>query len=374
LQGSLVKKGKYWYVVVDIRKDEKGKRQQKWHNTKCMDRKEALKAKRQILVTIDNGTYVEPSKKTFSEFILEWLDEEIKDKKEKTTYYSYKQTINKHIVPYFQNIKLQSLQPIHIQKFYNHLLRIGLSANTVKHHHANIHKCLKYALRMGMITRNSADAIELPKVEKYQAKYYDKKEIQMLLKAVKGTYVEVPVTITIGMGLRRGEVLGLKWDNINLGAKEMFIAKSRVRQGKEKVLKSTKTEKSRRVLVIPDYIIKYLKQLKLQQKKDKLFFGNTYNGENYICCTPQGYPLGITYVSRIFKKILADNGLPEIRFHDMRHSNASYLLKQGVTMKELQEWLGHSSIATTADIYAHVDAEMKKSIARKSNTMFKNVQ
>lgn len=375
MQGSLTKKGKYWYVVVDLGKDENGKRNQKWHNTKQEDKKEAQKVQREILTSLDKGMYVEPAKKSFSEFILEWLEDDIKVNREGTTYESYKQTINKHIVPYFRNIQLQSLQPIQLQKFYKYLLDKGLSANTVKHHHANIHKCLKYALRLGLVNRNAAEAVELPKVEKYQAKYYNGKEIDKLLKAVKGSYVEVPVTITIAMGLRRGETLGLKWENVNLETGELFVLNNRVRKGKEKILKKTKTEKSRRMLSMPNYLIGYLKQLQLKQKQNKeWFFGDTYNDEGYVCCLKDGNPLGITYVSRMFKQVLENNELPAIRFHDLRHSNASYLLKQGVSMKELQEWLGHSSMSTTADIYAHVDAEMKRNIAKKSNNMFKNVK
>lgn len=376
MEGTLYKKGKYWYVIVDLGKDENGKRKQKWHNTKCEDKKEAVKVQREILISLDKGMYVEPQNKSFSEFILEWLDDDIKVNNQITTYNSYKLTINKHIVPYFKNIQLQKLQPVHVQRFYSTLLKKGLSPNTVRHHHANIHKCLDYALKMGLVSRNVSDAVTLPKMEKYKANFYDGKQIQKLLKVVKDTYIETPVTVTIAMGLRRGEVLGLKWENVNLDTAEMLIINNRVRSGDKGIIdKTTKTESSIRTLSIPDYIVKYLKQLKLKQEQNKKWvFGDTYIDKDYVCCRDDGKPLEVTYVSQVFKKVLEDNKLPHIRFHDLRHSNASYLLKQGVSIKELQGWLGHSSFTTTADIYAHIDVESKKSIAKKSNMMFKNVK
>lgn len=292
--------------------------------------------------------------------------------REATTYESYKQTIKKHIVPFFMNIQLQELQPIHVQRFYKHLLDNGLSANTVKHHHANIHKCLKYALRMGLVSRNVSEAVELPKVEKFHGNFYNEQQIVELLKVIKGTYVEVPVMITIAMGLRRGEVLGLKWENVDLSTGEMHIINNRVRKGTAVIDKATKTESSRRILIMPDVLIKYLKKVHANQRINKWTFGSEYNKHNYICCTKDGKPLGVTYVSKVFKDILVKNELPLIRFHDLRHSNATYLLNQGVSLKELQDWLGHSTINVTANIYAHTDIENKKKIATKSNMMFKS--
>ena len=228
---------------------------------------------------------------------------------------------------------------------------------------------------MGLVTRNVSEAVELPKLEKYKASFYDGKKIEKLLKAVKDTYIEVVVTITIAMGLRRSEVLGLKWEHVDLDNGELKIVQARVRKGSEAIIKNTKTSGSTRTLSMPEYLVRYLKQIKLKQEQNKKWvFGNTYNDEDYVCCNADGTPLGVTYVSQLFKEILEKNNLPHIRFHDLRHSNASFLLKQGVSMKELQGWLGHSSMTTTADIYAHVDAEMKKSIAKKSNNMFKNVR
>lgn len=320
MDGTLTKKGKYWYVVVDLGKDENGKRQQKWHNTKCENKAEAQIVKREILSSIDKGTYVKPQKKTFVSFMYEWLEVDVKTKRATTTYEGYKVVIDKHIAPYFKDTQLQKLQTIDLQKYYNFLLSTGLSPNTIKHHHANIHKCLKYALRMGVIQRNVADAVELPKVEKFKANFYNGKQIEQLLKAVEGSYIEVPVTITIAMGLRRGEVLALRWDDIYLETKEMKIHRNRVRMMSSIHEKAPKTESSNRTLIIPDYLLKYLKQLNLKQEQNKKWvFGNSYYDEGYVCCKADGTPIGVDYVSQYMKKLLEDHNMPHIRFHDLRH-------------------------------------------------------
>lgn len=374
MASKLTKRGKYYYFTYDEGKDENGERVQRQYNTKTDNYKEAQKIQRELLSSLDNGTYVKKVKQTFSEFILQWLEDDIKINCESTTYESYKQTINKHVVPYFKNKELQELKPIDLQQFYKSLLDKGLSANTVKHHHANIHKCLKYALRMGIVSRNISEAAILPKVEKFEANFYDGKKIEKLLKAVEGTYIEVPATITIALGLRRGEVLGLKWDYVNLEAKEIYIYNNRVRSGKNIIDKTPKTKSSRRTLIIPDYLVDYLKSVQLKQKQNKdWFFKDSYQDNGYVCCNSDGTPLGVTYISRAFKEVLEVNGLPHIRFHDLRHSNASYLLKQGVTIKQIQEWLGHSNPSITIGLYAHTDAEMKKDTAKKVNNMFKKM-
>lgn len=370
--GHLRKRGKYWYLVYYDGVGTNGKKKYKWVNTKCEKKPEAEKVKRKILTQIDNGTYVEPNNIMFGAYIKEWI-EEIKDSIAETTYEDYKGRIDKYIEPYFRKRLIQKLKPKDIRDYYKWLRKEhNLSINTIHRHHANIHKCLDYAWREdGIVQYNVSDAVELPQKEKYQAKFYDGKLIKKLLETVKGTYVESAVTITIGLGLRRGEILGLKWEHINFDLQEVYIESTRVRNKKEHT-KAPKTESSRRTLKLPEYLVKYLKHLQLEQKKNKEWkYKDSYNDSGYVCCKEDGSPISINYINEAFTKVLAKNNLPHIRFHDLRHSNATYLLKNGVTIKELQEWLGHSSIVTTGDIYAHVDSEQKKEIARKSNTMFK---
>ncbi len=382
MKGSLKKRGQYWYLTIDmgnqqIGVDEEGKpiykRIQKKINTKCEKKPDALKFQLNILNQLENNTFVNPKNIYFTDFLADWLDTYVKNNCQYTTYQSYSLTIKTHILPYFKdkNILLQKLQPINIQKYYNYKLSEGkLSPNSILKHHANIHKALEYALKLQLVSKNAADAVILPKKEKYNAKFYNERQIEQLMYAVSGTILETPVIITIQLGLRRGEVLGLKWDKINLEEGTIYIDET-VTRYLSIVTKSTKNDSSTRTLPLPEVLNEYLLSLKKRQEEQKLLFGNCYINENHVCCWDNGKPITPDFLSHKFKEILIKNNLPLIRFHDLRHSNASYLLKKGVSMKEIQIWLGHNQLSTTADIYSHVDFQLKKETAKKMNNIFK---
>lgn len=181
---------------------------------------------------------------------------------------------------------------------------------------------------------------------------------------------ESAVYIAAHYGLRRSEVLGLKWDCINFEEKTISIKEVRVKYGKEVVVKKPKSESSQRTLPLMEKIEDYLKLLKKQRKKNKLLYGKDYIDSGLVCCWPDGNPMKTEYLNHKFKDILAKNGLPHIRFHDLRHSTASYLVKHGVSLKEVQVWLGHSTLNITANTYTHIDMDTKKDTAQKINALF----
>lgn len=380
MKGCLQKRGQYWYVVVDI-KDADGKRKQKWINTKCEKKSEAEKELREVLTKIDNNTFVLPEKITFTSFMQNWLDNVISQNVEYTTWEGYKIYVEKHIIPFFKSqmndILLQDLQPIHLQKYYDSKYKKnksesgkGLSGNSLRKHHANIKTALDYAVRMNLIANNPADRIMLPKKEKFYASYYTVEQLEKLFEVCLGTPIESAVYIAANYGLRRGEVLGLKWDAIDFKESEIKIVETRVKVSSKAITKKPKSESSRRTLPIFASMEIYLKALKKKQKEYKKEYGDEYNKENYVCCWEDGTPMSSEYLNHKFKKILAENNFPHIRFHDLRHSTASLLLKNGVDLKSIQIWLGHSDFSTTADIYSHIDMEMKQKAAQKINDIF----
>ncbi len=245
-----------------------------------------------------------------------------------------------------------------------------VKANSVIHYHANIHKALKYAVKIELIDTNPADKIERPKKDHFVGSFYDSKEVQELFEAVKGTKLEIPVFLGAFYGLRRSEALGLKWNAIDFENDTITIRHTvtactidgkRVQVAQD----TTKTKSSMRTLpLVPAFKEKLLK-LKEDQKEYRRVCGKCYDKRylDYICVDEMGTLISPGYLTTAFPKLLERNGLRRIRFHDLRHSCASLLLANGVPMKQIQEWLGHSDFSTTANVYAHLDYNSKKSSA-----------
>lgn len=382
MRGSLKKVGKYYYAIVDIGKsnelDKNGrpKRIQKKINTKCEKKADAEKVLNGIINEINNKTYVVPVKRTFIEYIIEYITRQKDNKKiEISTYEYYNNTIEKHFKPFFKELYLHDIQPINLQEYYDYKLqKCNLSPNTVLKHHAIIHGCLRTAQKMNIIKINHADNIDLPSKTKYIIKkVYDENEINVLLNIVEDTIIETPVYLAALLGLRRSELLGLKWENVNLDKKEIHIKKVRVRFMSIIEKDRTKNIYSTRKLAIPDILVNYLTKVKEKQEINKQLCGNCYNDGGYVCCSIDGNPINPDTLDRKFKKILSSNNLPHIRIHDLRHSNASILYKLGASLKDIQEWLGHGDYVTTANIYTHIFEENKKQNANKIDEIFKNM-
>ncbi|MDY4158365.1 MAG: CD0415/CD1112 family protein, partial [Faecalibacterium sp.] len=238
-------------------------------------------------------------------------------------------------------------------------------------YHANIHKALKYAVKIDLIPTNPADKVERPKKNEFKGSYYSADEIHALTEIAEGTKLEIPVLLASFYGLRRSEVLGLKWDAIDFEANTLEI-KHIVTQasidGKKVLVQAdrAKTKSSLRTLPLVPPIRDRLLMLKGQQDTYRRLCGKSYNREylGYLCVDEIGNIIRPNYVSEQFPKLLEKNGLRPIRFHDLRHSCASLLLANGVPMKQIQEWLGHSDFSTTANIYAHLDYASKLSSAQ----------
>ena len=250
------------------------------------------------------------------------------------------------------------------------LLEKGLSANTVLKHHSNIHKALKYACALQLIAYNPSDNVMLPKKTRYIASYYNVEQLNELLRVVQGDTLETVIRLTALYGFRRSEVCGLKWSAVDFHQKTLTVRRAAVMVGtKLECVDKTKTASSYRTLPLTTEMAQYLQTLKAQQEDAKKLMGTSCEEDGYVCCWPDGSPLKPEYVSRRFDKLLRENGLPKIRFHDLRHSAASLLLELGFSLKDIQEWLGHSDIATTANIYSHLQYKSKVEMAEKAGSI-----
>lgn len=375
MTGSIQEKNGFWQMVLSY-KDENGKWKQKWLSTKLKLRGNKKKAQDMLdtyLQEHDDRQFWKKNMMFFEEFMLKWL-ETAKIEIEKSTYLAYKYQIESQIVPYFKPLKLTvgEIDSQILQDYYNKKLET-LSGNTVRKQHANIHKALNYAIFSRIIKYNPADYVILPKKEKYHAKFYNADEAIKALRIFKGDVLETAVFLTLHYGLRRSEVIGLKWDDIDFKENLIHI-RNTVKTVNGTIIEeeSTKNESSRRILPLLPNVKKHLLMLQIKQKEEKLFYGDTYFPTYYICRWENGKPLKPDYVTRHFKKVLVDNDMKVIRFHDLRHSTASILLGLGMDLKDIQEWLGHEEISTT-NMYAHLQFDRKKVIGNTMITALENV-
>lgn len=370
--GHLQEKSGYFYIVLSY-KDYTGKRKTKWLPTKLPVKGNKKKAEKMLMEA--RNTFVPESAPVtddilFADFMLKWL-EIVRPTVALATYSSYSTTVKNIVAPYFRerSITLSQLKPTDIQSFYSDQLK-RVTANSVIHYHANIHKALKYAVKVDLIPSNPADKVERPKKGRYVGSFYDTNEVQKLFEAAKGTHLEIPVFLGAFYGLRRSEVLGLRWDAIDftnntLTVKHTVTSFSLDGKKVQVAQDTTKTKSSMRTLPLVPAFKERLLALREQQDEHRRVCGRCYNRQylDYICVDEMGTLLSPNYLSATFPKLLEKNGLRHIRFHDLRHSCASLLLANGVPMKQIQEWLGHSDFSTTANIYAHLDYSSKLSSA-----------
>ena len=373
IAGHLQEKKGLYYMVLSY-KDKSGKRVSKWLPTGLPVKGNKKRAEDMLMAARAEFVAVEAAidrDMPFSSYLVQWM-EIARSTLKPNTAAGYASMIQNPIAPYFQQrgITLGGLQAVDIQMFYTSQLK-RVSANTVIHYHAIIHRALKYAVKTDLIDVNPADKVERPRKDRFTASFYDGNEVNRLFQAARGTPLELPVMLAAFYGLRRSEVVGLKWDAIDFENKTIAIrhtVTACTEKGRriEVAADTTKTASSRRTLpLVPAFQTK-LAALKEQQEKNRILCGRSYCTDylGYVLVDAMGNRLKLSYISTAFPALLKRNGLRTIRFHDLRHSCASLLLKNGVPMKQIQEWLGHSDFSTTANIYAHLDAGSKLTSAQ----------
>ena len=367
--GHLREKSGYYYAVLNYT-DSLGKRKTKWISTGLTVKGNKKRAEAILMDARRNFNPEEPKVMNgdilFADYMEKWLDI-IKSSVAVPTFASYSTTVKKIVAPYFREkeVTLKNLTAKDIQEFYlSELERV--SPSSVIHYHANIHKALKYAVKIDLIDVNPADKVERPKKDRYVGSFYDADEVNALFEAAKGSKLELPILFGAFYGLRRSEAIGLKWDAIDFDQNTITIRHTVTScdlDGKRVLVASdtTKTKSSMRTLPLVPFMREKLLALKEEQQENRRLCGRSYIKEylEYVCVNEIGDLIKPHYVTESFPKLLKTNGMRQIRYHDLRHSCASLLLANGVPMKQIQEWLGHSDFSTTANIYAHLDYSSK---------------
>lgn len=370
--GHLQEKNGQFYMVLSYT-DSSGKRKTPWLPTGLPVKGNKKRAEQMLLQTRENFVPEgSPDGDTlFTTYLEQWL-EIAKSTVALTTYASYCDLTQSAIIPYFRPLKktLRSLRAVDIQTFYTKQLE-RVKANTVIHYHAIIHRALKYAVKTDLIATNPADKVDRPRKDRFVGSFYDRDEMHKLFDAAQGTKLEMIILLGAFYGLRRSEILGLKWEAIDFVGNTITIRHTITScrlNGKQHMVVSdrTKTKSSMRTLPLVGEFRSRLLKLYAEQEHNRKMCGRSYNQEylDYICVDEMGNLIKPNSITDGFSRILQKNSLRKIRFHDLRHSCASLLLAGGVPMKQIQEWLGHSDFSTTANIYAHLDYNSKLNSTR----------
>ena len=315
---------------------------------------------------------MEPSKLTVSQWLRIWQEEYLGSVKQ-ATYASYDAHIRNHLIPYIGAVKLEALKPHQIQALYNKQLVSeenpdGLSAKSIKNLHGVLHKALKQAVLLGYLRTNPADSCVLPRIEKKEVSFLEEEQVGALLKAIVGHPFEDVYKVTLFTGLRQGEVLGLTWDCVDFKSGTLTISKQlqkEKKKGGQYRLVSCKTDKVRRISPAPS-VMDILKQQFRKQSEARLLAGSFWDNEwNLVFTNEAGGHLCHHTVYKHFKSIVQEIGIPETRFHDMRHTFAVISLQNGDDIKTVQANVGHSTAAFTLDVYGHVSQRMQKESANR---------
>ena len=372
MTGSLtIKNGKY-YAVLNIYED--GKRKKKWINSGLPEKGNKRKAEAFLREKIAEYERLEGIVQTdilFADYVRHWLTH-IARKVDEVTMQGYQTLADSHILPYFdqKKVPLRSIDHTMIQRYMDEKQESGrldgkgsLSPRSLRLHKNIISQTLDLAVQTKLIPANPCQFVELPQNVRYESTFYTAAQLQDLFTALQGDELLPLVKITALYGLRRSELLGLQWDSIDFERKTMTIRHT-VSKVTEVVAKDkTKNASSRRSFPLTVEAEAIFRRAKELEQQNRAAFGREYQENAYVFKWADGHPYSPDYISHRFNRLLKKHELPHIRFHELRHSCASLLIDMGFTLKDVQEWLGHSDIKMTANIYAHLDTARKTNMA-----------
>lgn len=374
MRGHIIKRYKDSYtIVLTMGKDSAtGKSKQQWISVKGT-KKEAEKRLSELLHQLDKGEFIKPDKVTVAEFLERWLKDFVSMNVAPRTAEGYEHTVRQHLIPGLGKILLTQLKPEQLQRYYAEKLaggrrdgKGGLSARTVRHHHVTLHTALGVAVKMGLTGRNAADAVTPPRYQRHEFQVLTEADMFKVLEYAKNTPYYALYFLALFTGMRRSEILGLRWGDVDFIFAQISVVRSlhHLRNG-QFVFRQPKTTKSRRTIALSPATAVVMNEHRKNQELICKHIGKEVADDDLIFCHDEGGPLLPDTVTRTWVRMMDKVGLKGIRLHDLRHSHASQLLKQGIHPKIVQERLGHSSIAVTMDTYSHVAPGMQRAAAER---------
>jgi len=395
VKGHLRKRGPgAWALIVELGRDAEGKRRQKWH-TFHGNKKDAEAELTRLLHELNTGMYAEPDKMLVRDYLDRWLKDYAKPNVAPRTYERYQELVEGNLVPAIGHLPLTKLRPLHIQAMEVEALangrkvrgakktkdkapvsehdktdekqervKPGLSARTVLHMHRVLRSALQQAVRWQLLSRNPCDAVKPPRPERTEVKALDEKQTAQLLQATVGARLYIPVLVAVTTGMRRGEILGLQWQDVDLEASTLRVRQTLGLLKSGPTYAAPKSEKSCRVVSLPTITSEALKEHRRAQAARRLALGPVWHDHDLVCPGEDGRPWHPGTFSHLFQHFARRVGV-DVTFHGLRHTHATQLLRAGVHVKIVSERLGHSTIALTLDTYSHVLPGMQEDAAAR---------
>jgi integrase len=374
MRGHICQRSKgSWTIVYDLAMDAvTGKRRQKSQTVKGTKR-DAERALREVLLSLEQGSYVKPNKISLGELLRQWVKEYASMNTTDRTQESYTSIVERHLIPGLGRVSLIELQAQHIQSYYAKKLadgradgKGGLSARSVVYHHRILSSALDYAVKMGLVVRNVAKVVEPPRVARVTMQTLSPEEVSRFLDIARDTDYYVYFATLLYTGLRRGELLALRWRNLDLGSGKLSVVETAYRLGSgEYRIKEPKTAQSRRTVILPPSLVELLRGYRFDQELLRIQLGIGLNADDFVFIRPDGSPVNPNAITLAFRRIIKRAGLKDIRIHDLRHTHASLMLKAGIHPKVVSERLGHANIGITLDLYSHVLPGLQEAAAVK---------
>lgn len=374
MKGHIRERGKgSWEIAIDIGKDPStGKRRQHFETVRG-GKAVAQKRLHEVLLSVEQDNYIKPDRLTVAQFLESWLVDYVRTNTAPRTAERYQEIVKIHLIPALGSLSVLALRPEHIQRHYTKALesgrrdgRGGLSALTVHKHHRILYEALKYGVRHGILVRNVAEAVDPPQGKSKRLTILGPNEVQLILEAARETpYYTIFFTLAY-TGLRRGELLGLRWCDVDLEMSTLSVSQTLQQlRGGEYIFREPKSKRSRRQIALSPSLAIMLWEHQLKQESAWGMLGESLSPTALVFSHTDGKPFRPNTVTRAFQAIAKSVGLKGARLHDLRHAHATIMLQQGVHPKIVQERLGHSSVATTLDIYSHVLPGLQEAAARQ---------
>ncbi len=366
-----------WTVVIDVGRDpETGKRRQEWHTVKGKKR-DAERMLRELLLAVEKGTYVKPTHLTVGQWLSQWTENYVAMHTTPRTQESYLYVIHCHLMKVLGSIPLTQLQPQHLQNYYRTALaegradgKGGLSARSVLYHHRILSEALSHAVKLGLLGRNVAELVYPPQPARAKVSVLSPDDVSRFLDAARETQYYVFFCTLLYTGLRRGELLALRWRNIDLDLATLYVVESAYKLNNGTyIIKEPKTPHSRRTVDLPPSLALLLHQHRTNQEQLAYHLGKRLAADDFVCARTDGGPLNPNAVTSAFIKLVRKAELPHIRLHDLRHTHATLMLKAGVHPKVVSERLGHANIGITLDTYSHVLPGLQEAAAARFDSV-----